>query len=236
MPSSPLEKKDEQAGSAGSVKRWSIDGKAPVKIGAFSRGGLTRGANQASDHAMGCKEKEVPCGIVDEESAELTLTLGSSAKTRDVIVDVLEAKWDALDEGEKAVTSLIQITMDNGPESRGRRTQFLHRMVQLADAIHKPMQRLYSPPSHSTYHPIERCWGILELHGNGPKLIDAETMVEWAKRMTWKGLHPVVELSHKGYQKGIALGKAAMQAVEARWERHPVLPKYDILINPVPTP
>ena len=57
-------------------------------------------------------------------------------------------------------------------------------------------------------------------------------MVEWAKRMTWKGLHPVVELSHKVYQKGIALGKAAMQAVAARLERHPVLPKYDILINP----
>ena len=49
---------------------------------------------------------------------------------------------------------------------------------------------------------------------DGTKLIDAETMLEWAKRMTWKGLHPIVELSHKVYQKGIALGKAAMQAVE----------------------
>jgi len=27
-----------------------------------------------------------------------------------------------------------------------------------------------------------------------------------------------------------------MQAVEARLERHPELPKYDILINPAPTP
>jgi len=27
-----------------------------------------------------------------------------------------------------------------------------------------------------------------------------------------------------------------MQAVEARLERHPALPKYDILINPAPTP
>ena len=139
-------------------------------------------------------------------------------------------------EQEKAETSLIQIKMDNGPESSGRRTQFLSRMVQLADAIHKPMQLLYYPPYHSKYNPIERCWGILELHWNGTKLIDAETMVEWAKRMTWKGLHPVVDLSHKVYQKGISLGKAAMQAVEARLERHPVLPKYDILINPVPTP
>jgi hypothetical protein len=206
-----------------------------VKIGEFSRGGLTRGDNQASDHAMGCKEKYVPCGIVDEESGALHITFGSSYKTSDFIVDVLEAKWAALDAQDKAATSLIQIKMDNGPESSGKRTQFLHRMVQLADNIQKPIQLLYYPPYHSKYNPIERCWGILELKWNGAKLIDAETMVEWAKRMTWKGIHPVVELSRKLYQKGISLGKAAMQAIEERLERHPALPKYDIVIKPVST-
>ena len=184
---------------------------------------------------MGCKEKYVPCGIVDEDSAKLTITFGSSYKTSDFIVDALTAKWDALDEHEKAATSLLQIKMDNGPESSGRRTQFLHRMVQLADYMNKPIQLLYYPPYHSKYNPIERCWGILELKWNGTKLIDAETMLEWAKKMTWKGIHPVVKLSRKVYEKGISLGKAAMQAVEARLERHPELPKYDILINPAPT-
>ena len=50
--------------------------------------------------------------------------------------------------------------------------------------------------------------------------------------MTWKGIHPVVELSRKVYKKGISLSKGAMQAVEARLERHPELPKWDILIRP----
>ena len=108
-------------------------------------------------------------------------------------------------------------------------------MVQLVDAIGKPVQLLYYPSYHSKYNPIERCWGILEQHWNGTKLLDAETMLEWAKSMTWKGLHPVVELSRKVYQKGISLGKAAMQAVEARLKRDTKLPKYDILINPVLT-
>jgi Rhodopirellula transposase DDE domain len=184
---------------------------------------------------MGCKEQYVPCGIVDEESAELTITFGSSSKTRDCIVEALAAKWDALDAQAKAATRLLPIKMANGPESSGRRTQFLHRMVQCADDIPKPIQLLYYPPYHSTYHPIERCWGILELKCNGTKLVDAETRLEWAKRMTWKGLPPIVALSHNVYQKGIALGKAAMQAVEKRLERHPALPKYDILINPAPT-
>ena len=108
-------------------------------------------------------------------------------------------------------------------------------MVQLVDSLKKPMQLLYDPPYHSKYNPIERCWGILELQWTGTKLSDAQTMLEWARKMTWTGLHPVVELSRKVYQKGISLGKAAMQAVEARLQRHPALPKYDILINPAPT-
>lgn len=218
--------------SLGGVKRWSIDCKATVKIGEFSRGGLTRGDHRASDHDMGCKEKYVPCGIVDEESGELHITFGSSYKTSDFIVDTIETKWNAMDAHEQVETSWLQIKMDNGPESSGRRTQFLHRMVQFADMINKPIQLLYYPPYHSKYNPIERCWGILELKWNGAKLIDAETMLGWAQKMTWKGLHPVVELSRKVYEKGISLGKAAMGAVEARLKRDPKLPKYDILINP----
>jgi len=221
--------------SSTGVKRWSIDCKATVKIGDFSRGGVTRGDNRASDHDLGCEEKYIPCGIVDEESAELTITFGSSYKTSDFIVDTLEAKWNAMDAPEKAETSLIQIKMDNGPESSGRRTQFLSRMVELSESIHRPIQLLYYPPYHSKYNPIERCWGILELKWNGTKLIDAETMLGWAKKMTWKGLHPVVNLSRKVYEKGISLSKAAMAVVEARLKRHPKLPKYDILINPAPT-
>jgi DDE family transposase len=150
-------------------------------------------------------------------------------------VDALAAKWAALEAHEKAATSLLHITMAHGPERSGRRTQFLPRIVQRADHMQKPLQLLYYPPYPSKYNPIERCWGILELKWHGTKRIDAETMVEWAKRMTWKGLAPVVALSHKVYPKGIALGKAAMQAVEKRLERHPALPKYDIVINPAPT-
>jgi hypothetical protein len=206
-----------------------------VKIGNFARGGVTRGNNQADDHDLGCKEKCIPCGIVDEDSADLNITFGSSYKMSDFMVDTIEAKWNVMDEQEKAQTSLIQIKMDNGPESSGRRTQFLSRMMQLVDLIHKPIQLLYDPPYHSKYNPIERCWGILELKWNGTKLTDAKTMLEWAKQMTWKGLHPVVELSRQVYQKGVRLSQKAMQAVEARLKRDPKLPKYDILINPAST-
>ena len=206
-----------------------------MHIGDVSRGGRTRGDHEACDHDMGLKEKYIPCGIVEEDRGHLHITFGSSSKTSDFIVDALEAWWAALDEGEQVAMARLQIKMDNGPESSGTRTQFLQRMVAFCDAIGKPIQLLYSPPYHSKYHPIERCWGILELHWNGTKLVDVETRVEWAKTMTWKGMHPIVELSQKVYQKGVALSKRAMQAVEARLTRHPKLPQWDIMIYPVST-
>jgi hypothetical protein len=57
-------------------------------------------------------------------------------------------------------------------------------------------------------------------------------MLEWANQMTWKGCKPVVELSRKVYTKGGTLSKTAMQAVEVRLERNPLLPKWDILLHP----
>ena len=57
-------------------------------------------------------------------------------------------------------------------------------------------------------------------------------MLEWAKSMTWKGIQPVVKLSGTIYRKGISLSKKGMQKIEARLERNPLLPKWDILIRP----
>ena len=214
------------------MKRVSMDCKATVKLGPFSRGGNTRGANKASDHDLGETEKYVPCGILDEDTAQLSVTFGSSAKTSDFIVDTLTAWWQGLSLQEQGAIEQLQLKMDNGPESSGMRTQFLHRMVQVVDTIGKPIQLLYYPPYHSKYNPIERCWGILELHWNGTQLRDAKTMLEWARSMTWKGIKPIVTLRHKVYAKGVTLSKTAMQAVEERLERNPLLPKWDILIHP----
>jgi Rhodopirellula transposase DDE domain len=210
----------------------SIDCKATVQIGDVSRGGLTRGDHRACDHDLGLQEKYIPCGIVEEDSGQLHITFGSSYKTSDFTVDALEAWWAALDATEQVALARLQIKMDNGPESSGRRTQFLQRMVAFCDAISKPIQLLYYPPYHSKYNPIERCRGLLGLHWNGTKLGDVETLLRWAKSMTWKGIHPIVALSRQVYHKGVTLSKSAMRAVEARLERHLELPKWDILIHP----
>ncbi|KAB2933780.1 MAG: hypothetical protein F9K25_05270 [Candidatus Contendobacter sp.] len=110
---------------------------------------------------------------------------------------------------------------------------FLLLLLALSDRLgaRLPLIRLSEFPGPAL-NPIERCWGSLEQHWNGTKLVDINTMLEWAKNMTWKGIHPIVKLSRTVYQQGISLSKAAMQAVEARLERNPLLPKWDILIQP----
>ena len=54
--------------------RLSMDCKATVNIGDYSRGGKTRGDNKANDHDMGCKENYTPFGIVNEDTGELHFT------------------------------------------------------------------------------------------------------------------------------------------------------------------
>ena len=214
------------------VKRLSMDCKATVNIGDYSRGGKTRGNNKAQDHDMGEKEKYIPCGIVDEDSGQLYLHFGSSHKTSDFLVDNLCMWWENISKKEKEEINLIQIKIDNGSESSGVRTQFLKRMVEFASNTRKKVQLLYFPPYHSKYNPIERCWGILEQHWNGAILSNVETMLAWAKTMTWKGLRPIVNLSEKIYEKGISLTKKEMKKIEMHLERNPDLPKWDILIRP----
>ena len=82
---------------------------------------------------MGCKEKHTPFGMLDEDTEQLHLIFGSSAKTSDFIVDGLYGWWEQLPHTEREAMSCLQIKADNGPQSNGRRTQFLKRMVELAD-------------------------------------------------------------------------------------------------------
>lgn len=210
----------------------SLDCKATIVIGDYSRGGKTRGNNQALDHDMGNKAKYIPFGIVDEDSGQLYLSFGSSYKTSDFIVDTIEQWWSSLSPTDRQTTDLIQLKVDNGPESSGIRTQFLSRMVEFSQRIGTRIQLLYYPPYHSKYNPIERCWGILEQHWNGAKLIDVNTMIAWAQSMTWKGIKPIVHLNQVIYAKGISLSKRQMKVVEKSLERNPELPKWDILIHP----
>lgn len=158
-----------------------MDCKAIVNIAEYSRGGKLEGIIKLTTIDMGCTEKYIPCGIVDEDSGQLHINFGSSYKTSYFIVDSLIEWWNTITPEQQIHTELSQIKIDNGPESSGIRTQFLNSIVEFVDQTKTPIQLLYYAPYHSKYNPIERCWGILEQHWNGSKLVDVTTMLSWAK-------------------------------------------------------
>lgn len=213
--------------------RISIDAKAKVKIGNFSRGGKSRDteAKKAEDHDMNPDEKLVPYGILNILTGLLTIFFGSSLETSDFIADCIENWWI-----ENLVTNAsmeeLVINLDNGPNSSGRRTQFIKRMIEFSDKYNIKVRLIYYPPYHSKYNPIERCWGRLEEHWNGEILNSVEKTIEWAKTMTWKGINPIVHFCKKVYKNGVKLTEKEMKPYEDRIVRSTSLPQWDIAIAP----
>jgi len=215
--------------------RISMDAKATVKVGPFSRGGKSRAEVKAADHDFEAKAKVTPVGILLPATDDLFVYGVTSKVTSDCLVDRLEQWWEGVRERFASITTLV-VNLDNGPESHSRRTQFLGRMVQFAHSSGLRVRLAYSPPYHSKYNAIERCWGILEMHWNGSVLERVETVMAFARTMTWKGAHPLVELVTTAYQTGVKLTKEAMAVVETHVERLPQLEKWFVdIIPPTPT-
>ena len=61
-------------------------------------------------------------------------------------------------------------------------------------------------------------------------LDEIDTALNFAKTMTWKGKHPVVELLTQTYETGVKLTAKEMQALEAQIERLPGLEKWFVNI------
>lgn len=198
--------------------RLSLDAKATVKVGPFSRGGKNRVDTEASDHDFKPSATLTPYGIFLPQLDELFLYFTPSKVTSDFIVDVLESWWLAQRQRFKAVKTLL-LNQDNGPENHSRRTQFMKRIVEFAQRHQLHLRLAYYPPYHSKYNPIERTWGVLENHWNGNILDEIKTALQFAQTMTWKGQHPIVKLVTQTYPTGVKLTKPAMAEVENQIQR-----------------
>ena len=209
--------------------RISIDAKATVHIGPFSRRGRSRTKTQAADHDFKPEAALTPFGIFLPEHDDLWLYMARSKITSDFIVDRLEQWWQEVRLRFLRVKTLV-INLDNGPENHSRRTQFLKRIVEFARKFGLVVQLAYYPPYHSKYNPIERCWGILEMHRNGSLLDSIEAVVGFAGSMTWKGKHPVVSVVERVYTKGVKLKPKEMKALESEVVRLAGLGKWFVEI------
>lgn len=213
--------------------RVSIDTKATVNIGEYTRHGRSRGqqAVKAWDHDMRMKQKLIPGGILEPVSGRVCLFFSESHKTSDFMVDGLFLWWH---ERSKDLSNIkrIFINMDNGPECSGRRSQFLLRMTEFADETGMIIHLVYYPPYHSKYNAIERYWAGLEKSWNGYLLDTVETVLNRAGNFVWKEFNASVHIVKVPYEKGVKIRGKEKTKMEDRLQRSNRLPLYDIIINP----
>lgn len=225
-----LKKVNQAADATTDTLRLSMDAKAQVKIGLFSRGGKNRVPTAAMDHDFKPNATLTPFGIFLPQFDELFTYFTTSKVTSDFIVDMLDRCWDSLRERFPEVKTLV-INQDNGPENHSRRTQFVKRIIEFACKYQVDLLLAYYPPYHSKYNAVERCWGVLENHWNGDLLDEIETALNFARTMTYNGKHPVVELVTQTYHPGVKLTSKEMQTWEAQLERLPGLEKWFVKIS-----
>jgi len=163
----------------------SLDAKAAVKIGKFSRKGKNRLVVKAVDHDFQAQETLTPYGILLPDYNRLYLYCTQGRVTSDFIADCITDCWRQIQAELPHVQTLL-LYQDNGPENHSRRTQFMYRMTQLVDETRVTIRLAYYPPYHSKYNPIERVWSALEQHWNGSLLDSVDTVLGFARTMSWQ--------------------------------------------------
>lgn len=213
--------------------RISVDTKATLHVGDYSRDGRSRGVNavKALDHDMCMKEKLVPAGILEPVSGKSFLFFGTNYKTSDFMADGLLLWWQHRMSELQGIKQLV-INLDNGPECNGRRSQFLLRMTEFADMTGLCVRLVYYPPYHSKYNAIERYWAGLEKSWNGYLLSTVETVIRRAGNFFWKGMRTSANLMDGVYEKGVKICGKEKRALEDRLKRTAELGCWDITIHP----
>jgi len=212
----------------------SLDAKAAVKIGKFSRKGKNRLVVKAVDHDFQAQETLTPYGILLPDYNRLYLYCTQGRVTSDFIADCITDCWRQIQAELPHVQTLL-LYQDNGPENHSRRTQFMYRMTQLVDETRVTIRLAYYPPYHSKYNPIERVWSALEQHWNGSLLDSVDTVLGFARTMSWQKRKPIVTLVSGLYETGKKLSQKAMALLEKRFERENGLEKWFVQISPLPS-
>jgi hypothetical protein len=182
------------------------------------------------DHDPPPARKWTPLGILVVATGALTIIFGQR-ETSDFWADGLLLWWRSVKSQMSQVKRLV-IYLDNGPKNAGNRTQWLKRMIEMADWSGLEIRLVYYPAYHSKYNPIEHCWGVLEKKWGGTLLNRLKVILQEARRMRWCGQAPVVKRLEGDYPDGVRLSRAQMKPYEKRLQRSKTLPKYDITITP----
>lgn len=130
-----------------SVLRLSLDAKATVAVGPFSRHRQSGEVVKAAEHLM-------PFGIFLPDHYELYLYFTSGRLTADFVVDCLLEFWTLVKVSFPQVKTLL-LNLDNGPENHSRRSQFRQRSTEfvvdirpIRATVRKQYRRVFQGDTH----------------------------------------------------------------------------------------
>jgi len=211
-----------------------MDAKAKVNVWNLDRWWKDRRKEHlvTDDHDTDIKAKLIPFWITEVCSWEVSFYYWNSKETSDFVVDCLDKWLENNLKRHKDIEELV-INLDNGPDQRSNRTQFIKRIVKLSIKFNINIHLVYYPPYHSKYNYIEHVFWVLERFWSWAVLKTVNTVLEWTKNMKWKNQKPLtVELIDKDYEKWITLNKKEMLPFLRYVTRSKKLPKWDLMITP----
>ena len=106
----------------------------------------------------------------------------------------------------------------------------MRRILDFSSSSNLNLQLTYYLPYHSKYNTVEHSFGWLEQHWNGSLLDTVESVLYFARTLTFEGQNPVVTLVKKVYSTGVKLTIEAMPEVEKQIEFHHT-PKHGSWLN-----
>ena len=221
-------KQNKWADETEGVLRLSMDAKAKLNIGEFSRRGKSRQGAVAYDHDFLPDTTLQLFGIYAPVTNDVNFYFHEGNLTADFMIDCLQRLWNKIPTKDKPKT--LALNLDNGPENSSSRTQFIKRLVEFKDQNNVEIHLIYYPPYHSKYNPVERVWGILEKHWNGEILLNIEKTLGLARSMRYNSMNPNVEFINGVYPKGISLKKNEMKFYEKKLSRLVGLGKWFLVI------
>jgi hypothetical protein len=153
-----LRKINREADKTDGVLCVSMDAKASVELGPFSRGGQSRVEVEAADHDFGSECSLTPFSILLPQYGDLFTSFLVSKITSDYIWDRLEELWTEWEMSYRPST--LVINQDNGPENSSRRTQFIKRAVGFANQHGVSISLAYYLPATANTTPLNGPMGL----------------------------------------------------------------------------
>ncbi len=138
--------------------RLSLDAKASIKVGPYSRGGLSRRQIAACDHDFAPELVLKLFGIFLPAYDRLWFFFTKGAVSPDFMVDQMLWLWPEIRRAYHPHT--LVLTMDNGPDTNSHRTQLSKRLVSFARNQYVSLELAYYPRITANTLPLNACGGF----------------------------------------------------------------------------